>query len=105
SNPKSISNWITGDVFRVVKERRLDEELYIDSWPVKSRDIAELVRLIDEGAISGKIAKTVFDALLDSDRSPREIVAEKGLEQVSDTAAIEAAVKDVLAANATQVTA
>ena len=105
SNAKSISNWITGDVFRVVKERRLDEELYIDTWPVKSRQVAELVRLIDEGAISGKIAKTVFDALLDSDRSPREIVAEKGLEQVSDTASIEAAINDVLAANATQVTA
>jgi aspartyl-tRNA(Asn)/glutamyl-tRNA(Gln) amidotransferase subunit B len=105
ANPKSISNWITGDLFRVVKERKLDEQLCIETWPVKAPQIAELVRLIDEGAISGKIAKTVFDALLDSERSPREIVAEKGLEQVSDTAAIENAIGEVLAANAKQVAA
>jgi aspartyl-tRNA(Asn)/glutamyl-tRNA(Gln) amidotransferase subunit B len=105
ANPKSISNWITGDLFRVVKERKLDEQLCIETWPVKAPQIAELVRLIDEGAISGKIAKTVFDALLDSDRSPREIVAEKGLEQVSDTAAIENAIGEVLASNAKQVAA
>jgi aspartyl-tRNA(Asn)/glutamyl-tRNA(Gln) amidotransferase subunit B len=105
ANPKSISNWITGDLFRVVKERKLDEQLCIETWPVKAPQIAELVRFIDEGAISGKIAKTVFDALLDSDRSPREIVAEKGLEQVSDTAAIENAIGEVLASNAKQVAA
>jgi aspartyl-tRNA(Asn)/glutamyl-tRNA(Gln) amidotransferase subunit B len=105
ANPKSISNWITGDIFRVVKERKLDEGLYIRDWPVKPRQIAELVQMIDEGAISGKIAKTVFDGMLDSDRSPRQIVSEKGLEQVSDTGSIEAAVNDVLAANANQVAA
>jgi len=62
-----------------------------------------LVRLIDEGNISGKIAKTVFDAMLDSKHSPQEIVAEKGLEQVSDVRSIELAVDEILAANEKQV--
>jgi len=103
SNPKAISNWIIGDLFRVVKERSLDEQLYIRSWPVQARHVAELVRLIDEGKISGKIAKTVFDKLIDSGRSPTDIVKEKGLEQLSDAESIETAVQQVLEANAQQV--
>ena len=103
ANPKSISNWVMGDLFRVIKERKLDEQLCITNWPLRPIQIAELVRLIDEGTISGKIAKSVFESLLDSSRSPREIVAEKGLEQVSDSASIEAAVEEILAANAQQV--
>jgi aspartyl-tRNA(Asn)/glutamyl-tRNA(Gln) amidotransferase subunit B len=102
-NPKAISHWIVGDLFRVVKERRLDEQLYIESWPVKAPQLAELVRLIDEGKISGKIAKSVFDQLIDSGRAPSEIVAEKGLEQLSDASAIETAVQQVMAVNARQV--
>lgn len=103
ANAKAIGNWIIGDLFRVVKERRLDEQLYIRSWPVQARHMAELVRLIDDGKISGKIAKTVFDGLLDSNRSPSDIVKAKGLEQLSDAESIEAAVQQVLAANAQQV--
>jgi aspartyl-tRNA(Asn)/glutamyl-tRNA(Gln) amidotransferase subunit B len=103
SNPKALSNWIVGDLFRVLKERRLDEKLYINSWPVKAEHLAELVRLIDEGKISGKIAKGVFEQLLDSARAPSEIVTEGGLEQVSDASTIEMAVQRVMAANAQQV--
>ncbi len=103
ANAKAIGNWIIGDLFRVVKERRLDEQLYIRSWPVQARHMAELVRLIDEGRISGKIAKTVFDDLIDSNRSPSDIVKAKGLEQLSDTGSIEAAVQQVLGDNAQQV--
>jgi aspartyl-tRNA(Asn)/glutamyl-tRNA(Gln) amidotransferase subunit B len=103
SNAKAISNWIVGDLFRVVKERKLDQQLYIRSWPVQAWQLAELVRLIDQGKISGKIAKTVFDGLIDSGRSPSEIVAEKGLEQVSDAASIETAVQQVIVTYAHQV--
>ncbi len=102
-NPKGIGNWIIGDLFRVVKERRLDEQLYIRSWPVQARHMAELVRLIDDGKISGKIAKSVFDALIDSNQSPSDIVKAKGLEQLSDAESIEAAIRQVLAANNQQV--
>ena len=102
-NPKTLSNWIVGDLFRVLKERRLDEQFYLETWPLTAENIARLVRLIDQGKISGKIAKTVFEALLDSSKTPEEIVAEKGLEQVSDLGSIEAAIDQVLAASAQQI--
>jgi aspartyl-tRNA(Asn)/glutamyl-tRNA(Gln) amidotransferase subunit B len=102
ANPKALGNWIVGDLFRVLKERRLDEQLYIEKWPITAAHLAELVGLIDEGKISGRIAKSVFEAMLASDRAPREIVREKGLEQVSDLGSIEAAVDQVLAANPKQ---
>jgi aspartyl-tRNA(Asn)/glutamyl-tRNA(Gln) amidotransferase subunit B len=103
ANPKAISNWIVGDLFRVLKERKLDERLYITAWPLAAEHLAELVRLIDDGKISGKIAKRVFDSMLDSNKSPLEIVRENRLEQVSDTASIEAAVDQVLGASPKQV--
>jgi aspartyl-tRNA(Asn)/glutamyl-tRNA(Gln) amidotransferase subunit B len=97
-NPKAIANWILGDLFRVLKEQKLDEKLYITEWPVRANNLANMIGLIDQGTISGKIAKTVFDAMLDSGRTPQEIVAERGLEQVSDANAIEKAIDQVLAA-------
>jgi aspartyl-tRNA(Asn)/glutamyl-tRNA(Gln) amidotransferase subunit B len=103
ANPKAIGNWIVGDLFRVLKERKLDERLYITAWPLAAENLAELVRLIDDGKISGKIAKRVFDSMLDSNKPPLEIVRENRLEQVSDTASIEAAVDQVLAASPKQV--
>ena len=102
-NAKALSNWIVGDLFRILKERRLDEQLTIGAWPIQPAQLAELVKLIDQGRISGKIAKTVFDALLDSSRSPQEFVAEKGLEQVSDTESIEGSIDTVLASHTKQV--
>lgn len=102
-NAKALSNWIVGDLFRVLKERKLDEQLTIGAWPIQPAQLAELVKLIDQGKISGKIAKTVFDALLDSPRSPQEVVSEKGLEQVSDTGSIEGSIDAVLAAHSKQV--
>jgi aspartyl-tRNA(Asn)/glutamyl-tRNA(Gln) amidotransferase subunit B len=61
-----------------------------------------MIALIDQGTISGKIAKTVFDAMLDSGRSAQEIVTERGLEQVSDSESIEKAIDQVLAAHPKQ---
>jgi aspartyl-tRNA(Asn)/glutamyl-tRNA(Gln) amidotransferase subunit B len=102
-NAKSIANWITGDLFRLLKERKLDEKLYITEWPVQADNLAAMVALIDQGKISGKIAKAVFETMSDSGRSPQEIVAEKGLEQVSDSESIEKAIDQVLAAHPKQV--
>jgi aspartyl-tRNA(Asn)/glutamyl-tRNA(Gln) amidotransferase subunit B len=102
SNPKGISNWIIGDLFRVLKERQLDSQLIIENWPLQPAQLAELVSLVDSGKISGKIAKSVFEALLDTPGSPQEIVATQGLEQVSDSASLEQTVVQVLAANAKQ---
>jgi len=102
-NPKALSNWIVGDLFRALKERKLDEQLYIEKWPITAPDLAGLVLLIDQGKISGKIAKTVFEAMLESGKSPDEIVSEKGLEQVSDLASIEIMIDQVLVANPKQI--
>jgi aspartyl-tRNA(Asn)/glutamyl-tRNA(Gln) amidotransferase subunit B len=102
-NPKALGNWIVGDLFRELKDRRLDEQLYITTWPVSAKQLAQLVQMIDQGKISGKIAKTVFEGMLDSHQTPQEIVSEKGLEQVSDMSSIEAAIDQVLAANPKQV--
>jgi len=104
ANPRALGNWIVGDLFRVLKERRLDEQLYISTWPITADHLAQTVQLIDQGTISGRIAKTVFEAMLDSGKSPAQIVGEKGLEQVSDAGSIETAVAQVIAANAKQVT-
>jgi len=103
ANPKAISNWVVGDLFRVLKERKLDDQLYITQWPVPPQNLAGLVQLIDEGKISGKIAKIVFDEMVFSGRSPQAIVVAKGLEQVSDAGSIEKAVDQVLSAHPKQV--
>ena len=65
--------------------------------------LAELLKLIDGGTISGKIAKTVFDEMWHSGKAPQTIVEEQGLVQVSDSGAIEAIIDEIMAANTGQV--
>jgi aspartyl-tRNA(Asn)/glutamyl-tRNA(Gln) amidotransferase subunit B len=102
-NPKAISNWVMSDLLRIVREQHLDDALCITTWPVSPEHLGSLVRLIDEGTISGKIAKTVWSEMLTSRKPPATIVEEKGLVQVSDRGAIESAVDGVIAANADKV--
>ena len=102
ANPKAICNWLTGDLFRVLKERKLDAALRIEAWPAPATDLARMVRMVDDGTISGKLAKTVFTAMIETGKDPDAVVGEKGLEQVSDTGALEAAVDEVLSACAAQ---
>jgi aspartyl-tRNA(Asn)/glutamyl-tRNA(Gln) amidotransferase subunit B len=99
ANAKAASNWIMGDLLRVLHERKLDTAPTITAWPVAPAHLAELIALIDDGTISGKIAKTVFEEMLNADEAPRAIVARTGLVQVSDGGAIEKIVDEVLAAN------
>lgn len=103
SNPKAISNWVMGDLFRVIKERKLDEKLRITAWPVPPEHLAGMVRMIDEGKISGKMAKTLFEEMLQRGESPDKIVRDKGLEQITDLGNIEKAIDEVLAAHPQQV--
>ncbi len=102
SNPKAISNWVMGDLFHVIKEKKLDEALSIADWPVSAEHLAAMVKMIDEGKISGKIAKGLFTEMLATGAAPEAIVRDKGLEQVSDTGSIESAVDRILAANSKQ---
>jgi aspartyl-tRNA(Asn)/glutamyl-tRNA(Gln) amidotransferase subunit B len=102
-NPKALSNWVMGDVLRIIRERKLDDALVIHDWPVPPERLAAMVELIDSGEISGKIAKSVFDEMVGTGKTPVQIVAEQGLTQVSDEGAILGAIDAVLAANADKV--
>ena len=88
-------------IYRKMQEKNRD----FDQIPVPAPALAELLRLIDEGTISGKIAKTVFDEMAASGRTAAAIVAERGLVQISDAGQIGAVVDRILAANAGQVEA
>jgi aspartyl-tRNA(Asn)/glutamyl-tRNA(Gln) amidotransferase subunit B len=98
-NPKATSNWVMGDLLRVVRERHLDEALVIRDWPVAPVELAGMIRLIDDGKISGKIAKTVFEEMVATGSPAERIVSERGLSQVSDEGAIRAAVAAVVESN------
>jgi len=102
-NPKALSNWVMGDVLRIIKERKLDAALVIHDWPVAPERLAALVELIDAGEISGKIAKSVFEEMVNTGKTPVDIVAEQGLTQISDDTAIITAIDQVLAANPSKV--
>jgi len=100
ANAKAISNWVMGDVLRVVNERKLDAELVITAWPVAAAELAALVRLIDDGTISGKIAKKVFAEMVAGGKSAADVVREQGLEQIADDGPVVAAIEAVLAQHA-----
>jgi aspartyl-tRNA(Asn)/glutamyl-tRNA(Gln) amidotransferase subunit B len=96
---KAASNWVMTDVLRVMGERKIG----IDGFPVLPERLAGMIRLIQDGTISGKIAKDVFAEMLDHPGDPAAIVRAKGWTQVSDTGAIAEAVEGVVAANEAQV--
>ncbi len=92
---KIAANWIMGDLFGALNKAGLD----IAHSPVSAQNLGALVDLIADGTISGRIAKDVFEEMLQTSRPPAEIVDEKGLRQVTDSGAIEAIVDNVLGAN------
>ncbi len=98
-NAKAVANWVMGEITRALN----DSGTSIDACPVPPERLAELLKLIDNGTISGKIAKTVFDEMWKSGKAPLTIVEEQGLVQVSDSGAIEGIIDEILAANAGQV--
>jgi len=98
-NAKVVANWTMGEITRALN----DSGASIQNCPVSPLQLAELLKLIDGGTISTKIAKTVFDEMWSSGKAPRVIVEEKGLLQVSDSAEIEAIIDQIMAANAGQV--
>lgn len=99
SNPKLSANWIMSDLIRELNNSKTE----ITKSPVSPEALAELIKLIDGGSISGKIAKTVFTDMWTSGKSAGDIIKEKGLAQVSDTSVIEKMVDEILAANPSQV--
>ncbi|WP_203075948.1 Asp-tRNA(Asn)/Glu-tRNA(Gln) amidotransferase subunit GatB [Falsiroseomonas ponticola] len=96
---KTVANWLTGDFFAHLNKRGVG----IEESPVPAADLGALIDLIADKTINGKIAKDVLEIMFEEGKTPAAIVAERGLKQVTDTGAIDAAVDKVLAANASQV--
>ncbi|RMF61046.1 MAG: Asp-tRNA(Asn)/Glu-tRNA(Gln) amidotransferase subunit GatB, partial [Calditrichaeota bacterium] len=96
---KLVSNWVMGEVIRVLNERKIE----INDFPIPPESLAELLNLVVDNTISQKIAKTVFEEMLQTGKAPRTIVEEKGLSQISDESALEKIVSDVLAQFPSQV--
>jgi aspartyl-tRNA(Asn)/glutamyl-tRNA(Gln) amidotransferase subunit B len=96
--PKLVSNWIMTEVLRELKSE--DE---IKSFNVSPRMLCELLNLIEDGTISGKIAKEVFSQMVVSGKGAKEIISEKGLKQISDLGEIENIIKDVIEKSPDQV--
>jgi aspartyl-tRNA(Asn)/glutamyl-tRNA(Gln) amidotransferase subunit B len=98
-SPKAASNWIMGELTRKMNELGIG----IESVPLTPEALAGLIRLIDSGTITGHIAKDVFEKMFASGQSAEAIVAAEGLASLTDDAAVEAAVRETIAANATAV--
>ncbi|MFZ5647628.1 MAG: Asp-tRNA(Asn)/Glu-tRNA(Gln) amidotransferase subunit GatB [Bacillota bacterium] len=94
-NAKTVSNWVMGDLSRLLNAASMD----ISQCRIKPGQLAEMLKLIDKGTISGKIAKTVFEEMFETGKGPEDIVREKGLVQITDEGAIASVVDQVLADN------
>jgi aspartyl-tRNA(Asn)/glutamyl-tRNA(Gln) amidotransferase subunit B len=98
SSPKTIANWITGELFRLMNETGQG----LTEVKVTPEALADLESLVAEGAINLKTAKAVFEEMYTTGLAPRAIVAQKGMGQISDAREIEKAVAEVIAANPEQ---
>ena len=98
-HPKTISNWMMGDLLRELKK---DGRNIVDC-PVSPSALVDLLKLIESGTVSGNIAKGVFEEMYQTQKSAASIVEEKGLKQITDTSAIEKIVAEVIQAYPSQV--
>ena len=99
NEPKPASNWVMGDVLRFLNEEKRD----IRDCPIRPESLAEMIRLIQDGTISGKMAKEVSEAMYRTGRPPREIIAEKGLVQITDEGALRKTIAEIIGRNPAQV--
>jgi aspartyl-tRNA(Asn)/glutamyl-tRNA(Gln) amidotransferase subunit B len=98
-NPKMAANWVQVELLGRLNRNELD----IEASPVSPAALSELITRILDNSISGKMAKTVFEAMWQGEGSADEIIEAKGLKQVSDSGELESMVDDVIAANSAQV--
>ena len=96
---KEASNWITGDLMKMLNEDKKD----FTASPIPPPAVAELIKHIDDGTISGKMAKEVIEEMYKSGKSPQAIIAEKGLVQITDEGALAKTIAEVIKKNPTQV--
>lgn len=104
ADAKKVANFVLGPLLRECNSRGLNAA-DPSAWAMKPEALAELVRLVDGGTISAKIANDIFGDIFELGVMPEAYVKEKGLVQISDTSALEAAVDEVIAANPAEVEA
>lgn len=98
-NAKLTANWVMNELLGRLNAVSVE----IEKSPVSVAHMAALIKAIDSGKISGKIAKTVFEEMFASSKDPESIIKEKGLVQISDPAALETTIRAIIAANPSQV--
>ena len=94
-DPKVFSNWVLGEVLRELKQRKIE----IKDFKLTPQDLADLLKLVDGGLISGKIAKDIFREMAETGTGAKEIVEKKGITQVTDKSEIESLIDAVLGEN------
>lgn len=94
-NPKISSNWILTEVLRILKDKNIE----IENFSIEATRLGKLISLIDKAVISSKIAKDIFNIMLEDKKDPEEIVKEKGLTQITDENFISKIVDKVLEEN------
>ena len=96
--PKVAGNWVMGDVLRFLNEEKRD----IKECPILPQSLAEMIVLIENGTISGKMAKDIIVEMYKTGKTPQTIIEEKGMVQITDEDALEKTIAEVLAANPAQ---
>ena len=99
ADPKLVCNWISGELMRLMNENKVD----IRNVGIPANSLASLIKFLQEGSISGKIAKTVFEEMVQSGEDPAMIIETRGLKQVSDEGALRRLLEILLANNPKQV--
>ena len=94
-NPKAASNWVMGDLLRFLNEEKRD----IRDCPISSTALAEMIRMIDQGTISGKMAKEIIEVMYQTGKTAPAIVEEKGMVQITDESSLAAVIAGILEAN------
>jgi aspartyl-tRNA(Asn)/glutamyl-tRNA(Gln) amidotransferase subunit B len=99
ADPKLVCNWISGELMRLMNENKVD----IRNVGIPAKSLASLIQFLQEGSISGKIAKTVFEEMVQSGKDPATIIEVRGLKQVSDEDALRGLLETLLSNNPKQV--
>ncbi|MFL2843511.1 MAG: Asp-tRNA(Asn)/Glu-tRNA(Gln) amidotransferase subunit GatB, partial [Alphaproteobacteria bacterium] len=95
SNPKLVCNWVIGELFSVLNKMNKT----IEDCPIRAGDLGELINLIDDETITGRIAKDVFEIMLETGNNPKNIVDENNMEQVNDLSEIESIINKIIEHN------
>lgn len=92
---KAVANWLNGDIARILGERNIA----LDDTKLTAKGLADMVKAIESKTISNTAGKTVIEEIMFNDVTVEQVIADKGLAQISDTSALKAAVAEVLVAN------